>query len=232
MPAVQVQAALARRCGRRHVGGRDDCVGARCRRFLGGVVRALSDDRLRARGSGHASRGGSQDREGRRRRESRTRYEVWRAVDPVAGRDPGRARDRPSCRRASSRCAGAAVAVSARRLSVDPGSTFRERGVFRGAELRGPRVNEVDVIARVATHPRRLAGDQRMLGSESDRTRPHRLAGSGRPDRRLSTRPLGRRPNDQCDRARQRGRTPPLGANAQATSRGGDRRVDAAARTR
>jgi len=44
MPAVQVQAALARRCGRRHVCGRDDCVGARSRRFLGGVVRALSDE--------------------------------------------------------------------------------------------------------------------------------------------------------------------------------------------
>ena len=62
----------------------------------------------------------------------RTRHEVWRAVDPVASRDPGRARDRPSCRRASSRCAGAAVAAGARRLSVDPGSTFRERGVSPG----------------------------------------------------------------------------------------------------
>jgi hypothetical protein len=31
--------------------------------------------------------------------------------------------------------------------------------------LLGPRVNEVDVIARAATHPRRLAGDYRMLGA-------------------------------------------------------------------
>ena len=89
-------------------------------------------------------------------------------------------RGRPSCRRASSRCAGAAVAASARRLSVDPGSTFRERGVSPGAELLEPRVNEVrDVIARVAAHPRRLAGDQRMLVGESDS-----YAGAiGRPDR-------------------------------------------------
>jgi hypothetical protein len=42
-----------------------------------------------------------------------------------------------------------------------------------------PRVNEVgDMIARVATHPRRLAGDQRMLVGESDS-----YAGAiGRPD--------------------------------------------------
>jgi hypothetical protein len=43
-----------------------------------------------------------------------------------------------------------------------------------------PQVTEVrDVIARVATHPRRLAGDQRMLVGESDS-----YAGAiGRPDR-------------------------------------------------
>jgi hypothetical protein len=41
-------------------------------------------------------------------------------------------------------------------------------------------VNEIrDVISRVATHPRRLAGDQRMLVGESDS-----YAGAiGRPDR-------------------------------------------------
>ena len=63
---------------------------------------------------------------------------------------------------------------------VDPGSTFRERGVSPGAELLESRVNEVrDVIARVATHPRRLAGDQRMLVGESDS-----YAGAiGQPDR-------------------------------------------------
>jgi hypothetical protein len=46
--------------------------------------------------------------------------------------------------------------------------------------LLEPRVNEVrDVVARVATHPRRLAGDQRMLVGESDS-----YAGAiGRPDR-------------------------------------------------
>ena len=180
MPTVQVHAAVGRRCGRRHVRGRDDCVGARSRRFLGGVVRALSDDLSGARGPGQASRRGPQGRQGRCRREPRTRRQVRRAVDPVAGRDPGRARDRPNCRRSSSRCAGAAVAASARRLSVDPGSTFRERGVSPGAELLEPRVNEVrDVIARVATRPRRLAGDQRMLVGESDS-----YAGAiGRPDR-------------------------------------------------
>ena len=43
----------------------------------------------------------------------------WRAVDPIASRDPRRATDRPSCRRASSRCAGTAIAASARRLIVD-----------------------------------------------------------------------------------------------------------------
>jgi hypothetical protein len=46
--------------------------------------------------------------------------------------------------------------------------------------LLGPRVNEVrDVIARVATHARRLAGEQRRLVGESDL-----YAGAiGRPDR-------------------------------------------------
>jgi hypothetical protein len=35
--------------------------------------------------------------------------------------------------------------------------------------LLGPRVNEVrDVMARIATHARRLAGDERMLVGESD----------------------------------------------------------------
>ena len=169
MSAVQVHAALGRRRGHRHVRGRDDRVRARRRRFLGGVVRAVSDDLARARGPRQESRGTPEGREGRRRRESRTRFQVWRAVDPVARRDPGRERGRPSCRRAASRCAGAAVAASARRLSVDLGSTFRQRGVSPGAELLGPRVNEVrDVMARVATHPRRLAGDQRMLVGESD----------------------------------------------------------------
>ncbi len=43
-----------------------------------------------------------------------------------------------------------------------------------------PRVNEVrDLIARVATHPRRLAGDQRMLVGESDSYD----GAIGRPDR-------------------------------------------------
>ena len=143
MPAVQVQAALARRCGRRLVRGGDDCVGARSCRFLGGVVRAVSDDLARARGPGQESRGTPEGSEGRRRRESRTRHEVWRAVDPVAGRDPRRARDRPRCRRASSRCAGAAVAPSARSLSVDPGSTLRERGVSPRADWLEPRVKQV-----------------------------------------------------------------------------------------
>jgi hypothetical protein len=46
---------------------------------------------------------------------------------------------------------------------------LRERGVSPDAELLEPRVNEVrDAVARVATHPRRLAGDQRMLVGESD----------------------------------------------------------------
>jgi hypothetical protein len=46
--------------------------------------------------------------------------------------------------------------------------------------LLEPRVKEVrQVIAMVATHPRRLAGDQRMLVGESDS-----YAGAiGRPDR-------------------------------------------------
>jgi hypothetical protein len=46
--------------------------------------------------------------------------------------------------------------------------------------LLEPRVNEVrDLIARVATHPRRLTGDQTMLVGESDS-----YAGAiGRPDR-------------------------------------------------
>jgi hypothetical protein len=71
-------------------------------------------------------------------------HEVWRAVDPVASRDSGRGRDRPRCRRASSRCAGAAVATTTRRLSVDPGSTFTNgrlsrRGAARAAGQRGPR---------------------------------------------------------------------------------------------
>ena len=145
MPAVQVQSSLGRRREHRHFHGRDDLVRARGGRFLGGMVRAVSDDLARARGPRQESRGTPEGREGRRRRESRTRHEVWRAVDPVAGRDPGRARDRPNCRRASSRCAGAAIAASARRLSVDPGSTLRGRGVSPGAELartagqRGPR---------------------------------------------------------------------------------------------
>ena len=132
-----------------------------------------------ARGPRQASRGAPQGREGRCRRESRTRDQVWRAVDPVARRDPGWARGRPNCRRASSRCAGTAIAASACRLSVYPGSTFRERGATPGAELLESRVNEVgDVIARVVAHPRRLAGDQRMLMGESDS-----YAGAiGRPD--------------------------------------------------
>jgi hypothetical protein len=137
MRSVQVGAPVGRRCGRRDVRGRDDCVSARRGGLLGGVVRAVSDDLPRARGPGQASRGGPQDRESRRRRESRPRHEVWRAVDPVAGRDPGRARDRPSCRRASSRCAGAAVAATAGRLSVSLGSTFRERASFEARACSG-----------------------------------------------------------------------------------------------
>ncbi len=168
MPAVQVDAPVGRRRGCRHIRGRDDCVRARSRRFLGGVVRALSDDLPRARGPGQASRGGPQGRKGRRRRESRTRDQVWRAVDPIASRDPGRARDRPSCRRASSRCAGAAVAASAPYLSVDRGSTFRDgrlsrRRVAQAAGQRGPRRH-----CEGATGRRRLAGDERRLVSESD----------------------------------------------------------------
>ena len=46
------------------------------------------------------------------------------------------ARGRPRRRRAASRCAGAAAAASARRLSVDPGSTLREPAVLQ-AELLG-----------------------------------------------------------------------------------------------
>ena len=118
------------------------------------------------------SRGTPEGREGRCRRESRARFRVWRAVDPVARRDPGRERGRPSCRRASSRCAGAAVAASARRLSVDPGSTFRERGVSPGAELLGRRVKEVrDVMAKVASAPtRRPPQDARGLTGNPIRT--------------------------------------------------------------
>ena len=43
-----------------------------------------------------------------------------------------------------------------------------------------PRIKEVrDVIAMVSTHPRRLAGDQRMLVGESDSyAGRHRPAGS------------------------------------------------------
>jgi hypothetical protein len=144
MPAVQVHAAVGRRCGRRHLRGRNDCVRARSRRFLGGVVRALSDDLPRARGPGQESRRGAQSRKGRRRREPRTRRQVRGAVDPVAGRDPGRSRDRPSCGRASSRCAGAAVAASARgvRLSrARPSAKGRvsRPGVARAASQRRPR---------------------------------------------------------------------------------------------
>ena len=61
------------------------------------------------------------------------------AVHPVASRDPRRSRDRSGCRRASSRCAGATATAGARRLNVDPGSTFRQGGVSPGAELLGTR---------------------------------------------------------------------------------------------
>ncbi len=118
MPAVQVHAAVGRRCERRHVRGGDDCIRAGCGRFLGGVVRAVSDDLSGARGPGQESRRRRQSRQGGCRCGPRTRRQVRGAVDPVAGRDPGRARGRPNRRRASSRCVGAAVAASARRLSV------------------------------------------------------------------------------------------------------------------
>ena len=144
LPAVQGDSALGRRRGQRHVRGRDDRVGACSGRFLGGVVRAVSDDLARARGPGQESRGTPEGSEGRRRRESRTRHEVWRAVHPVASRDPRRARDRSGCRRASSRCAGATATAGPRCLSVDPGSTsgkgrLSRRGVARWAGRRGPR---------------------------------------------------------------------------------------------
>jgi hypothetical protein len=151
MPTVQVHAAMGRRRRQRHVCCRDDCVRARSRRFLGGVVRALSHDLARARGPRRASRGAPQGRKGRRRRESTARCQVRRAIDPVAGRNPGRSGERPRCRRTASRCAGAAVGTSARRLSVDPGSSFRERHGPPRWELLELRVKEVcDVIARVA----------------------------------------------------------------------------------
>ena len=49
MSAVQVHAALGRGRGHRHVHGRDDRVRACGGGFLGGVVRAVSDDVARAR---------------------------------------------------------------------------------------------------------------------------------------------------------------------------------------
>ena len=169
LPAVQVQAALARRCGRRLVRGGDDCVRARSRRFLGDVVRALSDDLPRARGPGQASRGRPQGREGRRRREPRTRRQVWRAVHPVASRDPRRSRDRSGCRRASSRCAGATATAGARRLSVDPDSTVRQGGVSPGAELLGTQANEVrGVMARLQRMRSDSPATRGMLVGESD----------------------------------------------------------------
>lgn len=167
MPAVQDPSSLGRGRGHRHVHGRDDRVRARRGRFLGGVVRALSDDLPRARGPGQTSRGGPQGREGRRRRESRTRDQVWRAVDPAARRDPGWPGGRPNCRRASSRCAGAAIAASPRCLSVDRGSTFRD-GASPGAELLEPRLTRPRRHCDGATRRRGLAGDERRLVGESD----------------------------------------------------------------
>jgi hypothetical protein len=144
MPAMQVQSSLGRGRGHRHFHGRDDHVRARGGGFLGGVVRTLSDDLARARRSRQASRGAPQGREGRRRRESRTRDQVWRAVDPVARRNPGWARGRPRCRGASSRRPRTAIAASARRLIVDPpppsaNGASVQRGVARAARQRGPR---------------------------------------------------------------------------------------------
>jgi hypothetical protein len=161
MPAVQVQSSLGRGRGHRHFHGRNDRVSARGGGFLGGVVRTLSDDLARACRSRQASRGAPQGREGRRRRESRTRHQVWRAVDPVARRDPGWARGRPSRRRASSRCARTSIASSACHLIVESASTFRERGVSPGAEPLEPR------STRSAT---RLRGLQRIRADSRSST--------------------------------------------------------------
>jgi len=117
MPALQVRTALGRGRGHGHIHGRDDRVRACGGGFLGGVVRAVSGDLARARRPRRTSRGASQGRKGRCRREPRTGYQVWRSVDPVARRDPGREGGRPSCRRTASRGFGAAVGASARRLN-------------------------------------------------------------------------------------------------------------------
>jgi hypothetical protein len=128
MSAVQVHAALGRGRGHRHLHGRDDRVRACGGGFLGGVVRALSDDLARARRPRHTSRGASEGREGRRRREPRIGYQVWRTVDPVARGDSGRERSRPGCRRAASRRFGAAIGASARRVNSP---SELERAVIR-----------------------------------------------------------------------------------------------------
>jgi hypothetical protein len=62
MPTVQVQAALGRRRRQRHVCCRDHRVCSCCGRFLGGMVRALSDDLPCTRGPRQASGGAPQGR--------------------------------------------------------------------------------------------------------------------------------------------------------------------------
>jgi hypothetical protein len=192
MSAVQVHAALGRGRGHRHVHGRDDRVRACGGGFLGGVVRALSDDLARARRPRQTSRGASEGREGRRRREPRIGYQVWRTVDPVARGDSGRERSRPGCRRAASRCFGAAIGASARRVNSP---SELGRAVVRPwpAVLKESEQRRVDPPGRIrgnasapaATSRRMLAGEciNRSRGGLS----PSRGPGAASPRKREST---------------------------------------------
>jgi hypothetical protein len=76
------------------------------------------------------------------------REQVWRAVDPVARRDPGREGDRPRRRRAASGRVGAAVGAGARRVNsrsrLERGGASRREPASRVPRLAGKRSRRID----------------------------------------------------------------------------------------